>query len=57
MAHTINDECISCGACEPVCEDNAISEGDDKFVIDAAKCTDCGTCVDECPVEAIEAPK
>jgi ferredoxin len=39
-----------------VCPENAISEGDDAFVIDADKCTDCGTCVDECPVEAI-APK
>ncbi len=57
MAHVIDAEaCISCGACEPVCPENAISEGDDAFVIDADKCTDCGTCVDECPVEAI-APK
>jgi NAD-dependent dihydropyrimidine dehydrogenase PreA subunit len=25
-------------------------------VIDAATCTDCGACVDTCPVDAIEAP-
>jgi ferredoxin len=25
-------------------------------VIDAATCTDCGACVDSCPVDAIEAP-
>jgi ferredoxin len=25
-------------------------------VIDAATCTDCGACVDSCPVAAIEAP-
>jgi ferredoxin len=25
-------------------------------VIDAATCTDCGACVDSCPVSAIEAP-
>lgn len=56
MAHTINEECISCGACEPECPEEAISEGDERFVIDAAKCTDCGTCVEFCPVEAIIAP-
>jgi ferredoxin len=31
----------------------AISEGEDKYVIDAKLCTDCGSCVDQCPVEAI----
>ncbi|MCL2027963.1 MAG: 4Fe-4S binding protein, partial [Bacteroidales bacterium] len=31
---------------------NAISSGD-IYVIDAATCTDCGACVDSCPVEAI----
>jgi formate hydrogenlyase subunit 6/NADH:ubiquinone oxidoreductase subunit I len=25
-------------------------------VIDAATCTDCGVCVDSCPVDAIDAP-
>lgn len=53
MAHKISDECISCGACESECPEEAISEGDDLFVIDAAKCTDCASCVDACPVEAI----
>lgn len=57
MAHTINDECINCGACEPECPEEAISEGDDKFVIDPEKCTDCGTCVDFCPTEAISGPE
>ncbi len=54
MAHVINNECISCDACEPECPDGAISEGDDIYVIDAEKCTDCGTCVEFCPVEAIK---
>ena len=30
-----------------------ITEGDGKYVIDADVCAECGTCVDECPVEAI----
>jgi len=55
MAHVISDECISCGSCVDACPVEAISEGDDKYVIDAATCTDCASCVEECPVEAISA--
>jgi Fe-S-cluster-containing hydrogenase component 2 len=36
-----------------VCPQEAIAEGDKKFVIDADKCVDCGLCAGECPVEAI----
>ena len=56
MAHFITDECISCGACTSECPVEAISEGDNKYVIDSQKCTDCGQCVDVCPSDAIEAP-
>ncbi len=61
MAYIINDECISCGACEPECPNNAITEGDTVFIIDPAKCTECigsfetPQCVDICPVEAVVA--
>ncbi|PKM90365.1 MAG: ferredoxin [Firmicutes bacterium HGW-Firmicutes-12] len=53
MAHIINEECISCGACAAQCPVEAISEGGDKYIIDADTCTDCGACVDACPVDAI----
>jgi ferredoxin len=53
MAHVISDECISCGACEPVCPVEAISESEGIYIIDPELCTDCGVCVDECPVDAI----
>ena len=53
MAHVINDECISCGACAAQCPVECISESTDKYVIDASCCTDCGSCVAVCPVEAI----
>jgi ferredoxin len=53
MAHNITDSCISCGACEDICQSGAISEGTDRYVIDAAKCTDCGECADNCAQEAI----
>ncbi len=53
MSHTINDECIACGACQSACEFDAIVEGEAKYTIDAEKCTDCGACIPTCPVEAI----
>lgn len=54
MAYTITDECISCGACVDNCPVDAISEGDDKYVIDADLCIDCGSCESTCPTGAIE---
>lgn len=56
MAHNITAECINCGACDPTCPVNAISEKGDKREIDANTCIDCGACVDCCPVDAIKAP-
>lgn len=53
MSYSINDECIACGSCEGECPVQAISEGDDKYMIDPKACTDCGACADICPVEAI----
>ena len=35
MAYVIGDGCIKCGSCAANCPVSAISEGDDKFVIDA----------------------
>ena len=52
MAFKITDECISCGACAAECPVNAISEGNDKYVIDADACIDCGNCAAVCPVSA-----
>jgi ferredoxin len=54
VAYVIHDECVSCGTCEPECPAEAISQGSDKYVIDAAKCTDCGSCCEVCPVECIK---
>ena len=53
MAHKITDDCIACGSCEEICPAGAISEGKDKYMIDASKCTDCGECADNCAQEAI----
>lgn len=52
MAYIINSDCIACGACEGECPVEAISMGDDIYVIDPEKCTDCGACAEVCPVDA-----
>jgi ferredoxin len=52
MAYKITEECIACGACQPECPVDAISEGDDIYVIDPDACIDCGACADVCPVDA-----
>lgn len=60
MAYKISEECISCGACEPECPNQAISEGDTIYVIDPAKCTECvgayesSRCAEVCPVDACQ---
>jgi len=57
MIYRITNECICCGACQPVCPVEIIREGKDIYIIDADLCTGCGACVEVCPVSAIhEAP-
>ncbi len=59
MALIITDECINCGACVSECPKEAISEGDEIFIIDPNKCTECvgwydePQCVEVCPVDSI----
>lgn len=53
MAYVINEGCINCGACVSECPVDVISEGEDKYVIDADGCIDCGACVGACPVDVI----
>ena len=54
MAYNITDACVKCGSCAENCPEEAISEGEDTYVIDADVCVSCGSCADACPVEAIE---
>ena len=59
MALIITDECINCDVCEPECPNAAIYQGEDIYVIDPNKCTECvghyeePQCQQVCPVDCI----
>ncbi|WP_374673298.1 YfhL family 4Fe-4S dicluster ferredoxin [Ideonella sp.] len=59
MALTITDQCINCDVCEPECPNDAISMGEEHYLIDPNRCTECvghfdePQCVQVCPVECI----
>ena len=59
MALIITDECINCDVCEPECPNDAISQGEEIYVIDPEKCTECvghfdeQQCVVVCPGNCI----
>ena len=59
MALMITDECINCDVCEPECPNDAISQGEEIYIIDPELCTECvghyetTQCVEVCPVDCI----
>jgi len=59
VANKITEDCSNCGACEAECPNQAISQGDDTYVIDPAKCDECkaaGTepaCAGVCPTDSV----
>lgn len=59
MALLITSECINCDVCEPECPNGAISMGEEIYVIEPRKCTECvghfaqPQCVEVCPVDCI----
>jgi ferredoxin len=59
LALKITEECINCDVCEPACPNQAISAGEEFYVIDPNLCTECvghfdtPQCVEVCPVECI----
>jgi len=49
--------CMACDNCYGVCPDNAVVKvgtGANDYEVDLDFCKDCGLCVQECPVGAIE---
>lgn len=59
MALFITDECINCDVCEPVCPNNAISQGAEIYEINPDLCTECvghfdkPQCQVVCPINCI----
>lgn len=54
MSRFIDREaCVNCGACQPQCPVDAISEDNGARKIDEATCIDCGACEAVCPASAI----
>lgn len=59
MALKILDTCVNCDVCEPACPNQAISMGEEYYVIDPSRCTECvghfdePQCIEVCPVECI----
>ena len=59
MAMFITDECINCDVCELECPNDAISQGEEIYVINVSLCTECvghfdePQCVEVCPVDCI----
>ena len=59
MALRITDQCINCDVCEPECPNQAIHMGEEIYVIDWRRCTECvghfdkPQCVEVCPVDCI----
>ncbi len=56
MSYSIRDTCVSCGMCQDVCPQEAISEGELQFEIKAEMCVECGACANACPTGSIEKP-
>jgi ferredoxin len=56
MSMVITESCINCGNCEPDCPNDAIKPGDNIYVIDPERCTECvgaldtPSCVQLCPI-------
>ena len=60
MALMITEDCINCDVCESECPNEAISMGEEVYVIDPDLCTECvghyekSQCIDVCPADCIE---
>ncbi len=57
MANMITEQCFNCGVCERMCPGEGIFMGEETFVIDPARCTECvgfyhtQQCARVCPID------
>ena len=61
MSLRINEYCVACGWCQPLCKNGAIKEGPNmQYAIDSERCTECvgwyekPRCVEVCFLSAPE---
>lgn len=47
-------ECVSCGNCHKICNQKAIYQGENCYLIDKIRCIGCGKCVKACPIKCID---
>jgi len=52
VLYVISEDCVGCHHCFNECPQSAIHWGDDKYMIDQAKCIQCGTCAGVCNIGA-----
>lgn len=50
----INKTCISCDSCRLICPENSIITDGQEYAIDSWSCTQCGLCIEVCPVNCIK---
>ncbi len=57
MTYVVTEACIKCKYmdCVEICPVNCFYEGENMLVINPEECIDCGVCVPECPIDAIQA--
>ena len=50
----VSVQCIACGECQEVCDEDAILCSEDAAALQKENCAGCGLCVRTCPTDAIE---
>ena len=58
MTYVVKEECIKCKLmdCVEICPTDCFREGENMLVISPDDCINCGVCIPECPIDAIEGP-
>jgi ferredoxin len=56
MTYVVTEKCIKCKYtdCVEVCPVDCFYEGENMIIINPDECIDCGVCVPECPIDAIQ---